>query len=555
MTTLQSLKNKNIDKLSPLSQSISPLTVVRVPCVDDGFVNIRYRMTAFLQRYIVENEYLRASISGAQEEASGLRERLQKSEDSVERLSAIVGSNNNFADGGNQRFASVARSWGGGSRATQGGSDEQQQQRKQGSPQRGLVTTGDGIAGEGRDLARNAEVTVTQAEMVARRLNDQILPNTKSGLGVDCTGGDRDCEKSSKKNSVGMKETRRRLRELHGRAAELSVLLAATEGERDSLASLLVLAERKMERMVLEQEKLAMSMAWDAVADRSRGSDGTGAGGKSGRRQRSIGGSFDRSSGGVARINAELRSVVRNSENSAEHIASTVAVDKMPSLLSEIQVAGTLRGENEGKPIAAVSISSSSGRRELENIELKRRLRDLELLLRAAEIEQREAESENMAFVPGIGVSTSRQPEDTTAGESRYAVATSGTNVAPADEDDNMLIDDPTRSHRQRGGGGGGTDGTVSRDLIGRPEQYIKADSMMSRQLAWVLGLPHDHTTEHDILVEVLHLVVERGNARTDASTLETQLAKIDEEQKSSYRTRLAAANATDAVSEGEPIS
>lgn len=498
-------------------------------------------MTAFLQRYVVENEFLRASRSEAQAECSSLRGRLQQPEAILEKLPAAA------ADQRPAKFTETSDP--GEEVGTHGAGDRQRHKNHVGCPE-GVLVCGP-MKGEGENQGANkSKAPVTQDEVAIRwpcdRLGVGVGIATAGGWGRGGGTGRGRSNSDNNKRLMSVKNTEGKVRVLHGRIAELAALLAATEDDRDSLASLLILAETKMERMVAEQEELAISIAWEAVVDGLRANCVGAAGVKESRRSKCP----PRENDGtgctpVVPMDAESGSAVHDQGGDAERIVLLGNSEyKSSSSFAEGEVADAARNQS-GEGYTA---------RDLENIELRRRVRDLETLLRAAEIDDQEAQREKMANVSNIHASVSCKSEDTTIAQSRSdaAAAIATTDTTPCDgEDATVLLDYRTQGCPGESAATGRADWTpTGTDLTKRSPHCVRAGGTMRRQLAWVLGLPEDRATEHEMLAEVMHLVVERGKARTDTSTLEAQLAKTDEQHTLAYRTRLAATVA----SEGEKI-
>lgn len=506
-------------------------------------------MTAFLQRYVVENEYLLASVSEAEREATSLRERLHQSE---EKLAGIVApaSSLDLQGGPNQRFLAD-------SRRLVGSGAEPEEIDEQQNPDRvavgrggGAGSGGGGCPGGGAGACKNTEITtVTPAESAARRLNARL---------------ERDNDQRRRRSGGGGRKViapaRGQLRAQRGRAAELSSLLAATEDERDSLASVLILVEKQMERMAIRQEEAAMAMAWKSgVADGEGRKEGVGWGQKRLRQRRTTGG-FE-PSGVVNRQTGVVVGGVRRSMEAAEDTFNTTATDIATSELCEDKahftapvraVSGGLRGQSEAVVVAAAHRSRGS-----ENMDLRMRVRDLEMLLRAAELEHRESQQEKQKLLFMLGeetsMSTSRGSEitATTEGRSCHCFATPSASASShVPDEETVLFGEENRTAHPGAGVGTGNDasGVLESQQQRRWRPATEDYGMIREQLAWVLGLPEDRaTTDHELLAEVMHLVVERGAARVDTATLRTHLEKIDEAQRSSYLNRLATSAASEA--------
>lgn len=645
-------------------------------------------MAAFLQRYVVENEFLRASKAKAEESASDLRETLRQTEGKLVKALAAApaplrGPETLMA---NARKATWAMGMANGGVQGQGGgagAGGAGRGRPYGGPQaRGWGGAGvgapEGQAAAARDppAQPTAVAAVSQAEMAIRRMKGQAgAPRGKrsdfsSGGGG---GGDNGSDLGSWSGSnwgrggksaqrAATASVRGELRYTRGLVAELSFLLSATESERDSLASLVVLAEQRMERLVVSQEELALKLAWENVSSMEEQHHYEQRRFEQQQQQQQClqvdgeGGSY---AGAVEHLSAATGQQPRQIEASAalasEEGSGGNGVHRSPDDGHEPAT------NPEGAPATAATFEKS--REALDKLEFGRRVRELEVLLEATEAGAREIEQENrrlqnlhgvfsrpwQSWSGGEGVVSSTAGDDlcrrhcsetsrsnvTTSGSGRggsrrldggdesgrEAAATSragarsgqssrghaghgknsvslpmlsaaevgrgggessgtragseATVVAQTAEGAGFSFSEPTgwdwtresvatsrpegrcrpRSSpfaTQRrgdcsweepgsgsGSGGGGGDGTEGGGEISNGDE---AAFLIKGQLAWVLGLPAE-TTETQLLAEVMHLVVERGSANTDAGVLEAQLGKMDEQSLS--LTRLAAATIT----------
>ena len=246
-------------------------------------------MAAFLQRYVLENEHLRLSKAKAEESAADAIERLRQTEGKlVKALAAppapLRGGPESMMIGARKATWAVGMYRGGG----QGRGLEAGSGGRRGGPGGG---GGQGRNPEGEAAqpsppgGRGGVVSaVTQAEKAIRRLTgradgagDTLLGTSASGDGGGGDGSGDDSRRggsTSRGRSCGRCRSQRaatvsakgELGYTRGLVAELSFLLSATEGERDSLASLLVLAERRMDQLVVTQEELALNLAWKNVS-------------------------------------------------------------------------------------------------------------------------------------------------------------------------------------------------------------------------------------------------------------------------------------------------
>ncbi|CAM9694986.1 unnamed protein product, partial [Scytosiphon promiscuus] len=427
---------------------------------------------------------------------------------------------------------------------------------------------------------------------------ERMMTNARKAMGK---GGSR-AQRLATANAQG------ELRYTRGIVAELSFLLSATESDRDSLASLLVIAEQEMDRLLRAQEELALKLAWGNIA----GSQG---------QQQWEHPEIEHGSGGI----------LPSSGNG------------IPSSAKEEE-----GGASDATGPRASAASFERSRAALESLELRRRVRDLEVLLKAVEAGAREIENENqrlrccqaasphaeMAWGDGGGgvvcsTADSRQhPGSSCARGSGVTTPTisntgSGDNARFMDDGDTggeagaaeydhthgeggghrevvsndgdiggidtgatsgikseqgcslsppMLVplsegvrpvgwgwagedrpqarpqsryrprSSPFAGHRHRGYSSGDGEGDGSGCARGAGTIGDEEASLIKGKLAWVLGLPAETTTENELLAEVMHLVVDRGKSATDAGVLHAQLERMDEQSLSLSRLAVAAA-------------
>ncbi|CAM9592712.1 unnamed protein product [Ectocarpus fasciculatus] len=653
----------------------------------------RYRLAAFLQRYVIENEFLRASKGKAEESASDLRESLRQTEGKlVKALAAAPGPvRGPEALMSNARKATWAIGMSNGGMQGRGGgagAGGAGRGRAYGGPQaRGWGGAGAGAAEGQAAAARDppaqptAVAAVSQAEMAIRRMKGQAGAAREKRSDFSCGGGgggggnDSDLGSWSGSNwGRGGKNAQRaatasvrgELRYTRGLVAELSFLLSSTESERDSLASLVVLAEQRMERLVVSQEELALKLAWGNVSSLEGQHHYQQQ--RRFRQQQYL--QVDGEEGGSYAGTAEdLSAATGQQQPSQIEAASAVLASEDDGGGNEAHRPPDDRHEPAtanpgGAPATAATFEQS--RAALDRLELRRRVRELEALLEATEAGAREIEQENrrlqslrgggsprprQSWNGGEGVVSSTAGDDhcrrhysetsrlnvTTSGSGRdgsrrldggdesggEAPATSRTGTRSgqrrhghAGPNGESSVSLPMLSAAEVGRDGGESSGTragseataVARTAEGagfsfsepagwdwtresgatsRPEGRCRprsspfatqrrrdcsweepgsgggggaevggeissgdeASFLIKGQLAWVLGLPAESTTETQLLAEVMHLVVERGRANTDAGVLETQLGKMDEQSLS--LTRLAAATITSNGGEG----
>ncbi|CAM9284817.1 unnamed protein product, partial [Ectocarpus sp. 13 AM-2016] len=649
----------------------------------------RYRLAAFLQRYVVENEFLRASKAKAEESASDLRETLRQTEGKLVKALAAApaplrGPETLMSNARKATWAMgmanrgvQAHGGGAGAGGAAGG-------RAYGGPQaRGWGGAGAG-APEGQAAAAGdppaqptaAVAAVSQAEMAIRRMKGQAgtAREKRSDFSNGGGGGDNVSELGSWSGSnwgrggksaqrAATASVRGELRYTRGLVAELSFLLSATESERDSLASLVALAEQRMERLVVSQEELALRLAWGNVSSMEEQHHYEQRRFKQQQQQQQPrclqvdgeGGRYARAAEGLSAVTGQQpRQIESSATLASEEGSGGNDVHRSPDDGHEPAT------NPESAPATAATFEKS--REALDKLELGRRVRELEVLLEATEAGAREIEQKNrrlqnlhgrsprpwQSWNGGGGVVSStagddsrrrhygetsrsnvtmsgsgrngsprldggndsgREAEETSRNGARSGQSTRGhaghgqnsvslpmlaaaevgrgggessgtragsetTVVAQTAEGAGFSFSEPagwdwTResgatsrpegrcrprsspfatqrrgdysweepgSGSGSGSGGGGGDGTEGRGEISNGDE---AAFLIKGQLAWVLGLPAE-TTETQLLAEVMHLVVERGSANTDARVLEAQLGKMDEQSLS--LTRLAAA-------------
>ena len=688
-------------------------------------------MAAFLQRYVVENEYLRLSKTKAEESASDLLERLRQTEGKLVKALAVPPAplrGPEVTGMNNARQAAWATGMGrGGAGRGMGGVNGRGGRGPGGGAQgqgRGGEETYGRVAAAEDTLVKPSPPSVTQAEMAIRRLQGRAGGRDRSGGGDHGDGSNSDDGSSRPGGSLGGRSCGRcrsqrvattsaqgELRRTRGLAAELSFLLSTTEGERDSLASLLVLAERRMDQLVVTQEELALSLAWKNVSvmeeqhmrlkreqqaeqqqrrqlhlQQQRGGGGGEYGGEGGVVAATANSSFaSRRNGGPTATSKQDQQDSQGEQQLNEDSAALGSERRdTDDVCSPIE--GPTGGDSAGAaaPTTASATSFEQTRTALETLELRRRVRELEVLQMAAEAGLREARTENrrlknrcrgsppawVSWADGGGVVGSTAGEEegrpVRRGSCRETAMTAIEARPPGRIGSEITRERPGGRHGRRGGGNeddnddssgaNGLEGRRSSQESGaRPENGVSADCSVSlpllsaaeiessrrgggelagertgtagagagrrsfsdvdqplnwgwggssgappprpegrcrprsspflrraqrtnectywdRQqqwrhrhdqglsreeehgdagsqgsgdpgecdddgsllikgkLAWVLGLPAETTSENELLAEVMHLVVERGNASTDAGVLEAQLRKMDDQ-------------------------
>lgn len=326
-------------------------------------------MAAFLQRYVLENEFLRAARAKAEESEAEVRERLRQTEGKLVKALAATPPAPRF--GGPERMMTNARKamWTVGMPKVGGG-------RGGGGGAAGAGATGGGEEGA---VGGGGEGQVAQVQ-------------AKRGSFSRGQVGSR-AQRLATANAQG------ELRYTRGIVAELSFLLSATESDRDSLASLLVIAEQNMERLLRAQEELALKLAWGNIArlqapQQQQGlsiDDGVG---------------VIPPVGEIATMEGEQRYAASTAQEhpqqeeqqqQQQRRESSVSIATEESSGNQIPVSvEEHEGDtNEATGLKASAVSFERSRAALESLELRRRVRDLEVLLKAAEIEARETENEN----------------------------------------------------------------------------------------------------------------------------------------------------------------
>lgn len=459
----------------------------------------------------------------------------------------------------------------------------------------------------GELIASSAPPEVSQAEVAVRRLkarvNISLWENGRSGVGDQ---HDRGRRVNGGKRAAAAVALRGELRKTQGRLAEVSHLLEATENERDSLGAVLVLTERRMEHMAGTQEELALKLAWENAFARHQ-------------------------------LQHEERPPVSSADGNdgvGEKNVGTIGVGKEAFLTTWSTTTQQLLESVKGNPSPARATSTaqlprdtiaaaSACKVEIENLELRRRVRDLEILQKSVEAEAREIQKENrqlkkcwssVSWGENSGDTTTEKEEQRRArqnGGSTKIMQTGGSegeeqynndrqsqrtvqkyesksNRSQCDATDSSLpLDGTTSTEGKRVGGeikGGRARRNMAKGLFGeivqlaglrsgtpRPEDQNQAnsplleleadqlspssppnhqkekrqrqqekrtvglpendrDSLIKAKLAWVLGVPVKTTTEHELLAEVMHLVVQRGTVTTDTTALGAQLAQMDEQ-------------------------
>ncbi|CAN0201920.1 unnamed protein product, partial [Pylaiella littoralis] len=383
----------------------------------------RYQMTAFLQRYVVENEFLRLSTAKAKESASDLRESLRQVEEKLVRAPAkpparVSGVGSSLVRARKATWAGPVR---GGSKGP--GADTQGQEVEGGGGQ-GSADPRPSLKGEksrGGGGGAAGPSGTTQAELAIRRMENRAGA-CNGCFGWSANGSDSDhgswrgCGRrrggggggggGCRAQRAAVASARGELRFTRGLVAELSSLLSATERERDSLASLLVLTERKMEQFVIAQEELALKMAWGNMtatveqrqlrltqqhkhhdqhrhqyreAERDRGGDLV----------------TRATDSGVTEQQQQQQQQQQQLSEGSSGISSEES--RSSGVLSSAVEGGVERARETSAVATATPTSTAFGpsRTSLEGLELRRRVRELETLLEATEAGAREIEKEN----------------------------------------------------------------------------------------------------------------------------------------------------------------
>ncbi|CAM9581708.1 unnamed protein product [Ectocarpus sp. 6 AP-2014] len=386
----------------------------------------RYRLAAFLQRYVVENEFLRASKVKAEESTSDLRETLRQTEGKLVKAlaAAPVPLRGPETLMSNARKATWAMGMANGGVQGQGGgagAGGAGRGRAYGGPQaRGCGGAGVG-APEGQAAAATdppaqptAVAAVSQAEMAIRRMKGQAgaAREKRSDFSSGGGRGENDSELGSWSGSnwgrggksaqrAATASVRGELRYTRGLVAELSFLLSATEGERDSLASLVVLAEQRMERLVVSQEELALKLAWGNVSSmeeqhryEQRRFKQQQQQQQHQQQQQQL--QVDGEGGSYAGTVEDLSAVTGQQPRQIEALAA-LASEEGRGGGNDVHRSTDGRHEPatnpEGAPATAATFEKS--REALDKLELGRRVRELEVLLEATEAGAREIEREN----------------------------------------------------------------------------------------------------------------------------------------------------------------
>lgn len=545
-------------------------------------------MTAFLQRYVLENEFLRVSRNTAVKAISSFKGQLRDIEEKLansETRNPAQGALNK-----NEVTINIQKSMWASNLAQRGGNAIAPTGFRVAVGAPTMVGSASSPTPTEKIRGRSSDsTTVTQAEVAFRRLKRRVKRSFSAEKFNDGEGrlikGRRGDRRSGPKTGGGG------LISMQGRIAELCSLLAATESERDSLAALLVLVERRMERMAVTQEELALKLAWQSTPSwqeqihkhqPSQGSAGSAL----------IG----------ATLGAEVKIATCETANTNPHATAGASGSASTSVDSVVEV------------VAAPPRCTAA----IENIDLRRRVHDLEVLNRSMEADAREIARENKhlkahwSWLPSWGggrteaaepwwndVSLDRRiragtgsegdrdvyadpqtgggddlacasvPENDTKRGQTGSIPLLSSPPTEKDDTDEVLADntgsfaevrppsgwdpEPRPMGRRRprssplGLEGGRQLHWDLRQRLQRATPGGESTALMKGQLAWVLGLPAGKTTEHELLAEVMRLVVERGSAITDAEVLETQLAEMDAQSLSV--TQLAAeATATTAT-------
>lgn len=548
-------------------------------------------MTAFLQRYVLENEFLRATIRDTEKATSDVRARQLEGElksrptSATRTFPAIRNQAARDLDSAppsacNQNVPCTTV--GGATMNGTAGSPSALPTRPGESldPRVPLqsVCEGQSVGGDrsipslnlppeqgGVSRSDPLHSTPTQAEISIQRLRSRI-EGSLSDEGIRDGVGKRRSGGSARPGEV---------RSSLGRVAELSSLLAETANERDSLAALLAMAEKRMERMTLAQEELALKLARESAPT-------------SHLQQKAV--FLHGNSVGDVTVDCDSASMASEMEN-LKRPMSFKAESAAPRMKMEIDDASRDATASPPRTVPGAVV---------ENAELRRQVHNLEALVSATEAAAREIEGENRRLrshwrstfstsSPAVSFDATKQPD---SGDSptldigcRDPSRSDGDGSGYSNEvgfdgeggrTDTNLLKFPFSSPPLEGTEGGieARSGQAGCNLEARPPVGRKAVdvsphgdwrrrcmltseqqtcSMIGKeheaglillwaQLAWVLGLPAASTTEHELLAEVMHLVAERGSARTDASILEAQLAEMD--SQSLTLTRLAVSTA-----------
>ncbi|CAM9700412.1 unnamed protein product [Laminaria digitata] len=376
----------------------------------------RYRMTAFLQRYVLENEFLRASKIKAEQLAEKLQERLQQSEEKLAKVSLA-------SDGGPEANLTIAHKKAASTSGTTTGG-------RGGATPTGVAGGGGGGGGGGRGGSATPSPTsrkkhrtdaddspvLTQAELAVRRLKERL----EGGSGPPASGDEKSCRGTDRGGGGGRVTAatvtaRRELRSARGLAAELSSLLSSTENERDSLASLLVLAERRMERMAVGQEEAALHMAWgNASARQTPPQQQQQQTPRQQRRQQQKqqhqqkqqqlqqqaialknGGGSVTSETGTRDSIALSQAEEEPSRSSSATTSAALKLHQPAPSTNHPPLALPTTTSSASHPVKGVTISQEGRVAAIETIQLRCRVRDLEALLNATEVGAREIQKEN----------------------------------------------------------------------------------------------------------------------------------------------------------------
>lgn len=547
-------------------------------------------MTAFLQRYVLENEFLRATLRETEKATSEVRARqledeLVKSRSTMatrtfpairsqaardlDSAPSLVSDQNlpcTMAVGGATMNETAGSPY---ALPTRPGENLDPRVPSQ-SVREGQIVGGDrsiqstNLPPEQGWASRSDALhsTPTQAEIAIQRLRSRIEGNLSEEGSRDGVG----------KRRIGGLARPGEVRSSLGRVAELSSLLAETANERDSLAALLAMAEKRMERMTLAQEVLALKLAkGNALTCQLQ--------------QKAIY-LHDNSVGDVT-VGCEFAATALETAN-LKRSMSFKAENASPRIKMEI---------DDANGVSPPRIVPGD---EVENAELRRRVFNLEALVSATEAAARKIQGENQRLrshrrstlstsSPAVSFDATKQqasrdsptlelgcrdPSRSDGNGSDYSYEFGFDDVGG--RTDTTLLQFPCSSSplEDTEGGIGARSGQAGCSLearrpVGRKGADVSPHGDWRRrrlatseqqmcsmigeedqsghilpwaQLAWVLGLPAASTTEHELLAEVMHLVAERGSARTDASVLEAQLAEID--SQSLTLTRLAVGTA-----------
>lgn len=368
----------SISTSSSISVSVFDLASKQITCkhVRSRRARYRYRMTAFLQRYVLETQFLRASLTKAEDMASDLHESsLQPQEGSVTDDAGRTDDNLSIRSAPRKASPTTAGPLEQvpATLVSPGRSDGGKDAQAGWMPPLGEQRTRGATAG----VSRTATATPTKAELAVRRLENRmersfddvssISRNSSRSGSYYTIGNYRQKSIGGTRRGGFTRAEERRLAK--GRVSELLSLLTATENDRDSLASLLVLAERRMESMAASQEELALKLAWDHVSDRQ----------------------------------LKLQQQRRHQQQNPRQKAGAITEE---SPVKDITNTGPFEDAGKVQPQPRTAITSECNPPEtldaasksesiVENLDLSRQVRDLKLLQKATEAGARLIEEDN----------------------------------------------------------------------------------------------------------------------------------------------------------------